>query len=254
VFGTAAAGLDADGADDFDSTRLADAARQGSSDARGTMIRNAALWGSQRASAFPALYDCVMRTAERGRLAEWRRDVVRPADGDVLEIAAGTGLDFAHYRPGVTVVATEPDLRMLERARTRARRADATIVLVAADAEALPFRERAFDTVIVGLGLCTIPSPSGALAELRRVLRPGGVARLLEHVRTDRPIIGSLQDLLTPAWRRIAGGCRLNERTAETVRRAGFHIHDLSSYMGGCVVTIEASTPVGPASLECGRR
>ena len=194
-------------------------------------------------SGFPALYDCVMRTAERGRLAEWRREVVRPAAGDVLEIAAGTGLDFPHYRAGVTVVATEPDLRMLERARDRAERADATIVLVAADAQALPFRDQSFDSVVVGLGLCTIPSPPRALAELRRVLRPGGVARLLEHVRAEHPVAGWLQDLLTPAWRRLAGGCRLNERSVETVRRAGFRIDDVRPHMGRYIVTIEASTP-----------
>ena len=202
----------------------------------------------------PALYDCVMRTAERGRLAEWRREVVRPSAGDVLEIAAGTGLDFPHYRAGVSVVATEPDLRMLKRARDRAARAEATIALVAADAQALPFRDRAFDTVVVGLGLCTIPSPPRALAELRRVLRPGGVARLLEHVRVERPIIGRLQDLLTPVWRRLAGGCRLNERSVETVRRAGFHIDELHAHLGGSVVTIAASIPSdSSASGEQGR-
>ncbi len=192
-------------------------------------------------SGFPALYDCVMRTAERGRLAEWRRTVVRPAAGDVLEIAAGTGLDFPHYRAGVTVVATEPDLRMLERARCRAEHAAATIVLVAADAQALPFREHSFDTVVVGLGLCTIPSPTHALAELRRVLRPGGVARLLEHVRHRQPIIGWVQDLATPVWRRIAGGCRLNERSVDTVRRAGFRMNDVRSALGGYIVMIEAT-------------
>lgn len=196
---------------------------------------------------FPALYDCAMRTAERGRLAEWRRDVVGAAEGDVLEIAAGTGLDFRHYRAGVTVVATEPDLRMLERARERAARAIGAILLVAADAQTLPFRDRTFDTGVVGLGLCTIASPPRALAELRRVLRPGGVARLLEHVRVERPVIGWLQDLLTPLWRRIAGGCRLNERSVQTVQRAGFRIDDLRSHMGGYVVTIEASTPSNPS-------
>lgn len=174
-------------------------------------------------SAFPALYDFAMRIAERGRLAEWRRHVARPAEGDVLEIAAGTGLDFPHYRAGVTVIATEPDMRMLERARKRAAGADAMIILVAADAQALPFRDRTFDTAVVGLGLCTIPSPPLALVELRRVLRPGAVARLLEHIRVDLPGVGRLQDLLTPVWRRLAGGCRLNERSVETVKRAGFH-------------------------------
>ena len=195
-------------------------------------------------SAFPSLYDWVMCQAERGRLAEWRRQVVRPADGDVLEIAAGTGLDFRHYRAGVSVVATEPELRMLERARGRVAAAHATIVLVAADAQALPFRDGSFDTVVVALGLCTIPSPARALAELRRVLRPGGVARMLEHVRIDRPVIGRLQDVFTPLWRRLAGGCRLNQRSLDTVRRAGFRIEYARWYLRGFIVALTVSAPI----------
>jgi ubiquinone/menaquinone biosynthesis C-methylase UbiE len=194
------------------------------------------------AVSFVAVYDCVMRLAERGRLAAWRREVFGSADGDVLEIAAGTGLNFPYYCAGTTVVATEPDIAMLERASDRAKAAKAAIILVAADARALPFREQTFDTVVVALGLCTIPSPSGALAELQRVLRPGGIARLLEHVRMDHhPVIGRLQDVLTPVWSRIAGGCRLNERSVETVRRAGFQIDEIRSHVGGAVVAIKAS-------------
>lgn len=182
-----------------------------------------------------------MQNAERGRLAEWRRDVVGSAEGRVLEVAAGTGLNFPHYRRGTTVVATEPDLGMLERARDRAGSAEAGIVLVAADAQNLPFRDRAFDTVVVCLGLCTIPSPPLALAEFRRVLRLGGVARMLEHVRVDRPIMGRVQDLVTPVWRRLAGGCRLNQRTVATVQHAGFRVEELRSHMRGYVVAIKAS-------------
>ena len=189
---------------------------------------------------FPVLYDFVMQTVERGRLAEWRRTIVEPATGNVLEIAAGTGLNFPYYLAGV-VIATEPDLRMLARACVRAQCADATVLLVAADAQALPFRDSAFDTVVVGLALCTIPAPARALAELHRVLRPGGIARLLEHVRVDRPVIGRLQDLLTPVWSRLAGGCRLNERSVDHVRHAGFVTTDVQSHLGGYVVTIEAT-------------
>lgn len=192
-------------------------------------------------TSFADVYDFVMRGAEHGRLATWRREIVSPAEGAVLEIAAGTGLNFSHYRVGTAVVATEPDLAMLERARSRARLACASIALVAADAQLLPFRDGTFDTAVIGLGLCTIPSPMKALDELRRVLRPGGVARLLEHVRVDRPIVGRLQDFVTPAWRRIAGGCRLNRQTVETVQRAGFHIDDIRLHAGGLVVAIKAS-------------
>jgi ubiquinone/menaquinone biosynthesis C-methylase UbiE len=182
-----------------------------------------------------------MRAVERGGLTEWRRDLVRPAGGRVLEIAAGTGLDFAHYLQGVTVIATEPNLAMLARARVRAKGAPATILLVAAEAEALPFRPESFDTCVIALGLCTIASPAAALAEVQRVVRPGGSVRLLEHVRVESPIVGSLQDALTPAWRRISGGCRLNERSVESVRRARFRIDDIRRRMNGHVVAISAS-------------
>jgi ubiquinone/menaquinone biosynthesis C-methylase UbiE len=192
--------------------------------------------------SFPALYDWVMRGAERGRLATWRRDTFSRADGYVLEIAAGTGLNFTHYRAGISVVATEPDLGMLERARSRARLAPASIVLVAADAQLLPFPDATFDTAVVGLGLCSIPSPMKALAELRRVLRRGGVAHLLEHVRVDRQSVGRLQDLITPAWRRVAGGCRLNQRTLELVQREGFRIDEVCVHAGGLVVGVKASS------------
>ena len=193
---------------------------------------------------FPALYDCVMHIADRKRLGEWRRDVVAPAEGDVLEIAAGTGLNFPYYRAGTIVVATEPDLEMLVRARSRTKGVAAKIILVAADAHSLPFRDGAFGTAVVALGLCTIPSPARALSELLRVLRPGGTGRFLEHVRIDRPIIGKLQDLLTPGWRRIAGGCRLNERTVERVRRSGFDIHHLRPHIRGLMMEIAATSPL----------
>jgi ubiquinone/menaquinone biosynthesis C-methylase UbiE len=94
---------------------------------------------------------------------------------------------------------------------------------------------------VVALGLCTVPSPPCALAEARRVIRPGGTVRLLEHVRVQRPIIGWLREVITPIWRRAAGGCRLNERSLESVRRAGLRIDDSRSHMGEYVVAITAT-------------
>lgn len=199
---------------------------------------------------FPRLYDAVMGVAERGRLANWRRELVRPAERAVLEIASGTGLDFRHYQAGVTVIATEPDLGMLDRARVRAEHAAATVLLVAADAQALPFKDCSFDTCVIALGLCTIPSPVSALAEVSRVLRVGGTARLLEHVRVERPVVGRIQDALTPMWRRVAGGCRLNERTIDSVRRSGLRIDASRSHLGGAVVAITASNVGAGAAVR----
>ena len=184
-----------------------------------------------------------MQFAERWRVGRWRRDVVEPAGGAILEIAAGTGLNFRHYRPDARVVATEPDLAMLRRARARLAESRAAIDLVAADAEALPFRARAFDTAVVGLALCTIPSPTRTLSEIRRVLQPGGVLRMLEHVRMENPVAGMIQAWLTPVWRRIAGGCRLDRRTVRLVADAGFELETIEREMSGFVVKLTARVP-----------
>ena len=185
---------------------------------------------------FPRLYDLMMARGEHGRVGRWRRSVVGPAHGRVLEIGAGTGLDFPHYRAGVWVIATDPDLGMLERARSRASEANARFELVVADAEALPFRDAAFDDAVVALAMCTIPRPALALGELRRALRPDGMLRMLEHVRVDRPaFVGRLQDWITPLWRPLAGGCHLNRRTVENVQDAGFELIALKSHVGGFV-------------------
>lgn len=192
---------------------------------------------------FPWLYDAVMVRAEHFALGSWRRGVVACARGLVLEIASGTGLNFPHYRAGTTVIATEVDEAMLQRAHVRARQSRATIIPVLADAQALPFREATFDTAIVGLAMCTIPSPQHALAELHRVLRQRGTLHMLEHVRARSTVIGHLQDWVTPLWRRVAGGCRLNERTVGRVSAAGFRIDDVDTHLGGSIVAIHATNP-----------
>jgi ubiquinone/menaquinone biosynthesis C-methylase UbiE len=184
-----------------------------------------------------------MVAVERSRLAHWRQSVVRPARGCVFELGAGTGLNLPHYNPGVTVVATDVDSRMLWRARTRAARANATVLLVAADAEALPFRAGVFDDAVIGLALCTIPHPGSALAEVRRAVRSRGAVRLLEHVRAPNRFVASLQDWLTPAWRRLASGCHHNRDAGSTVRRSVLEIEQVIAHAGGSVVEILAQTP-----------
>lgn len=184
-----------------------------------------------------------MVAVERSRLAHWRQSVVRPARGYVLELGAGTGLNFAHYCPGVTVVATDVDSRMLSRARARAARANATVLLVAADAEALPFRAGMFDAAVIGLALCTIPHPGPALAEVCRAVRSRGAVRLLEHVRAPNRFVARLQDWLTPAWRRFAGGCHLNRDAVTAVKQSGLELEQVTAHAGGSVVEISARTP-----------
>lgn len=198
---------------------------------------------------FPRVYDFFMAPWEHWRLGRYRHTVVSGARGKVVEIGAGTGLNFPHYDRTAVVVATDPDVAMLARARARAGAAAARVFLVAADAETLPFRDGTFDDAVIGLAMCTIPHPDLALAELRRAVRAGGAVRMLEHVRIDGPsVVGRFQDWLTPAWQRIAGGCRLNRRTVQAVRMAGFDQVTARPHAGGYLQEIYARVPVGRAS------
>lgn len=192
---------------------------------------------------FPWLYDLVMCAVERGQLSRWRRSVVHPARGLVLEVGAGTGLNFPYYASGSTVVAIDPDCGMLGRARARAEASDAAVFLVAADAEALPFRSGLFDTAVIGLALCTIARPERALAEVQRTMQPGAAVRLLEHVRSRNQAIAVLQDLLTPVWRRLAGGCHLNRDSVGAITRSGMELEQVRSHAAGYVVEVVARTP-----------
>jgi ubiquinone/menaquinone biosynthesis C-methylase UbiE len=117
-------------------------------------------------------------------------------------------------------VGVDPALDPLCRARRRAPAAR----LVQARAEALPFRGAAFDTVVSGLVFCSVDDPLGGLREVRRVLHPEGTLRMLEHVRSERPWRARVQDLIQPAWTRLAGGCRPNRDTERIVEMAGFAI------------------------------
>jgi ubiquinone/menaquinone biosynthesis C-methylase UbiE len=117
-------------------------------------------------------------------------------------------------------VGVDPAFEPIPRAGRRAPAAR----LVQARAEALPFRDGSFDTVVSGLVFCSVDDPPGGLAEVRRVLRPGGTLRMLEHVRSERPWRAWLQDRVQPAWTRLSGGCRPNRDTERAVGAAGFAI------------------------------
>jgi ubiquinone/menaquinone biosynthesis C-methylase UbiE len=170
----------------------------------------------------PWLYDAMQAAFERGGLIRWRRWLVAGARGRTLDVGSGTGRNLPLYPPGVRVVGVEPHPQNLAAARRRAPRA----VLVQARAEALPFRDGAFETVVSGLVFCSIPEPPKGLAEIRRVLGPKGALRMLEHVRSTSPIWSRVQDAIQPAWTLLAGGCHPNRDTERMVEQAGFRIEE----------------------------
>jgi len=120
----------------------------------------------------------------------------------------------------VRVIGLDPARDALLAARRRAP----GVPLVQGDAQALPFRDAAFDTVVSGLAFCSVPDPARGLAEVKRVLRPGGALRMLEHVRATGGLKARVQDRWQPLWTRLSGGCHWNRETERSVEAAGFRI------------------------------
>lgn len=168
----------------------------------------------------PVLYDAMMSVAEASGFAKWRRRLVADARGAVLDIGCGTGRNLPLYGDGASVVAADCRIELALAAR---RRCPAT-PLVLCDAEALPFADAVFDTVVSGLVFCSVRDPGRGLAEVRRVLAPGGRLRMLEHVRSTVPWVARWQDLIQPLWTVVSGGCHPNRDTEGTVRAAGLVI------------------------------
>jgi ubiquinone/menaquinone biosynthesis C-methylase UbiE len=175
---------------------------------------------------FAAIYDPFMRAAEEAGLAQWRANLLRSATGEVLEIGAGTGANIPHYPPRVRrLILAEPDPFMRARLEPRARLASLPTETVSATAEALPFPDATFDTVVSTLVLCSVPDLPRALAEMRRVLKPGGALLYIEHVAADdRPARLKWQRRIEPLWVHLAGNCHLTRRTGEEIRSAGFDV------------------------------
>jgi ubiquinone/menaquinone biosynthesis C-methylase UbiE len=175
---------------------------------------------------FAAMYDRITGPGERRLLSKIRPRIVGDLQGRVLEIGVGTGASFEYYPSAAQVTGIEPDPYMLERARRHlAELGVANIELHQAPAEQLPFEDASFDHVVSTLVLCTVRDQPRTLAEARRVLKPDGTLRFLEHVRNDESSFwGGVQDVITPAWRWFAAGCHPNRRTQGGIETAGFRI------------------------------
>jgi SAM-dependent methyltransferase len=157
---------------------------------------------------------------------ELRRAVVPQAQGEVLEIGCGGGLNFPLYRRGQVrgVTGVEPAPPMLDRARQAVERSTVPVELVEAAAEALPFPDRSFDTVVTTFTLCSVRDHGASLAELRRVLRPNGRLIFCEHGLAPEPGVQRWQRRIEPLWKRLAGGCHLTRPVRAAVAEAGFEL------------------------------
>ncbi|SFN94146.1 Methyltransferase domain-containing protein [Pseudonocardia ammonioxydans] len=175
---------------------------------------------------FAAVYDRMSAPVEQAVLGPRRASLVGPLTGRVLDVGAGTGANLPHYRAADEVVALEPDPAMRRRLAARTDECRVPLTVDPSGADALPATDGSVDAVVFTLVLCTVPDPVRALAEARRVLRPGGRLVALEHVVGDgRPAVWRRR--LAPLWSRIAAGCRLDRDTAATVGAAGFTLDEV---------------------------
>jgi len=166
------------------------------------------------------LYDRFLWLGEHAGMRKHRRALLGQARGRVLEIGAGTGLNVPHYSSDLSeLILTEPDASMRRRL---VRRVDDRATVVAASADDLPVDDASLDTVVSTFVLCTVENPEGALREIRRVLRPDGQLLLIEHVRSDKRWLASLQRLSRKPWSGFGRGCRCDQATPELLRAAGF--------------------------------
>lgn len=179
---------------------------------------------------YAAGYDVFSRRIDAKGGAEHRQRLVAGAEGEVLEVGAGTGRNLAAYGVATRVVAMEPDPGMRRRAEDAARRAQVPVEVVEGDALSLPFPDGSFDTVVTSLVLCTIPDPARALAEAHRVLRPGGRLRFYEHVRSSDDDLARRQDRWCRAWRWFGRGCHPNRETVPLVEASGFTVEELDEF------------------------
>ncbi|KAA0547070.1 class I SAM-dependent methyltransferase [Bacillus sp. BGMRC 2118] len=188
---------------------------------------------------FAAYYDSLMKPLEKKLITSWRKELLTEAKGEVLEIGAGTGINFPFYR-NCTVTALEPNPHMVVKSKKRRSEAKVPITIVGGVGEQLPFQEEQFDTVVITLVLCSVQNQEQTLSEVKRVIKPGGKILFLEHVRMEQPFFSGLQNILNPFWRRVCDGCQLNRNTEQSIVSSGIHITSKKSYLGGFAISVVA--------------
>lgn len=181
---------------------------------------------------FARLYERIAAQGEARGAGEHREALLEGLGGRVVEVGAGNGATFAHYPRSVEqVVAIEPEDYLRRRALEAGADARVEVEVVDAVADALPGDDESFDAGVVSLVLCSVPQQDRALAELHRVIRPGGELRFYEHVVARRPAVARLQRLADATlWPKVAGGCHMARDTTSAIEEAGFEVEAMERF------------------------
>jgi len=189
-----------------------------------------------------ASYDRQMLFLDRVLFKDSRTWVCSQAAGETLEVGVGTGLNVPFYPANVRLTGIDLSTAMLAIARSRPKRQDLTVQLLDADAHALPFADASFDTVVCTFSLCAVPDEGLAIAEMYRVLRPGGLLLLADHVASSAWLVRGIQRLLEVITVR-QGGEHFLRRPVERVRAQGFEIAKVERFKLGIVERVAARRP-----------
>lgn len=191
-------------------------------------------------SSLAKWYDFFMSPLERGKFKGIRKELLKRANGRVLEIGSGTGINFPLYEAVEGVTAIEPNQYMIDRSLQKKKLATVPIEIVKTGAERLPFEDDTFDTIVATLVFCTIPDVEKALHEMKRVCKPSGKILFFEHVKMENTFLANLQNWLTPFWSKICDGCCLNRDTINLLRINGLRVNKVKAFYKGLFVFIEA--------------
>jgi SAM-dependent methyltransferase len=203
---------------------------------------------------FARLFDRLVRKADPAQ-AEHRQELLAGLSGRVIEIGAGNGINFANYPAEVTeVVAVEPEAYLRDKAAQAGASAPVPVTVVDGLADALPAEDARFDAAVTSLVLCSVPDQSRALAEVARVLKPGGELRFYEHILSQDPKVARRQNRIEPVWRFCGGGCHPNRDTPAAIEAAGFRLESCRRFpfKPGPLMTVVEPHVIGTARLAGG--
>jgi ubiquinone/menaquinone biosynthesis C-methylase UbiE len=194
----------------------------------------------RRYNRIAKVFDLTEVMMERGQMKLWRAALWKEAKGKILEVGVGTGKNIRYYPQDADITAIDFSERMLEKARVKAEKAGKNVDLKLMDVQQLDFPEDTFDTVITTCVFCSVPDPIKGLQEIRRVCKKDGQIIMLEHVRSKRPMIGVIMDILNPLVVRIVGA-NINRDTIENLKHAGLKIEVEKDLMADIVKHIQCT-------------
>lgn len=170
-----------------------------------------------------------------------RKKIIGMSRGKVLEVGVGTGKNLPFYPPECEVTGIDFSPGMLNRAKKRAEQLNLGVELLEMDAQHMEFPDDTFDTVVATCVFCSVPDPVKGLEEIKRVCKPGGQVILLEHVRSENPLLGKIMDILNPVTLFMVGS-NINRRTIENVSKAGLQMQNIQN-MGPNILKLIIASP-----------